>query len=485
MQIAIPIYPAFTALDAIGPYEVLQRLPGAEVVFCSERAEVVRTEQGMLGISADSTLDQLDRPDIVVVPGGVGDEVPARSGRPVRELDRPGPRDDHLDDVRLHRLAAARRRRRPRRGRCDHPLGSAGPARRARRQPGGRAGRREGQGGHRRRRLVRHRHGVATGRAGGRPGGCAGPAAGDRVRPRSTPRHGIAGEGAAGDRRADGHRPGRGGRSRGRAALAGRAIGRETLAREPGPDAATHLQRHPADRAQAPRQLHRRDPPVRRGPGARRRRRRRSTASSICTRSPSPTTRPSCESGFYDTTAILLAAGLDPDRCILFRQGDVREHTELCWLLGGGHRPGRSQPHAPVKVKEQVGAAGRARLRRPLQLPDPAGRRRARLPGHRGAGRRRPAPAHRADARRRPPLQRAFRPDPRRARAPDPRGRRPDHGPPGPDHEDVDHRRRRGRARSTSSTSPTRISKKFKQRRHRLRPRGPAAAGGQGRGSRT
>ena len=35
----------------------------------------------------------------------------------------------------------------------------------------------------------------------------------------------------------------------------------------------------------------------------------------------------------YDTAAILLAAGLDPDRCILFRQSDVREHTELCWLL--------------------------------------------------------------------------------------------------------------------------------------------------------
>ena len=35
----------------------------------------------------------------------------------------------------------------------------------------------------------------------------------------------------------------------------------------------------------------------------------------------------------YDTTAILLAAGIDPERCILFRQSDVREHTELCWLL--------------------------------------------------------------------------------------------------------------------------------------------------------
>jgi tryptophanyl-tRNA synthetase len=35
----------------------------------------------------------------------------------------------------------------------------------------------------------------------------------------------------------------------------------------------------------------------------------------------------------YDTAATLLAAGLDPERCIFFRQGDVQEHTELCWLL--------------------------------------------------------------------------------------------------------------------------------------------------------
>lgn len=35
----------------------------------------------------------------------------------------------------------------------------------------------------------------------------------------------------------------------------------------------------------------------------------------------------------YDTTAVLIGAGLDPERCILFRQGDVVEHTELCWLL--------------------------------------------------------------------------------------------------------------------------------------------------------
>ncbi len=38
-------------------------------------------------------------------------------------------------------------------------------------------------------------------------------------------------------------------------------------------------------------------------------------------------------SGIYDLTALLLASGLDPDRCVLFRQSDVHEHTELCWLL--------------------------------------------------------------------------------------------------------------------------------------------------------
>ena len=72
MQIAIPIFPAFTALDAIGPYEVLQRLPEAEVVFCSEERGPVRTEQGMLAIVADRTLGEVPEPDVIVVPGGSG-----------------------------------------------------------------------------------------------------------------------------------------------------------------------------------------------------------------------------------------------------------------------------------------------------------------------------------------------------------------------------------------------------------------------------
>ncbi len=72
MQIAIPVYPRFTALDAIGPYEVLQLLPGATVTFCWHERGEVRTENGFLGVIADATFDEVPRPDLVVVPGGIG-----------------------------------------------------------------------------------------------------------------------------------------------------------------------------------------------------------------------------------------------------------------------------------------------------------------------------------------------------------------------------------------------------------------------------
>ncbi len=72
MQIAIPLFHQLTALDCIGPYEVLQRLPGAEVVFVAEEVGEVRTDNGFLGLIADKTFDEVPNPDVVVVPGGVG-----------------------------------------------------------------------------------------------------------------------------------------------------------------------------------------------------------------------------------------------------------------------------------------------------------------------------------------------------------------------------------------------------------------------------
>jgi tryptophanyl-tRNA synthetase len=56
----------------------------------------------------------------------------------------------------------------------------------------------------------------------------------------------------------------------------------------------------------------------------------------------------------YDLTAMLLAAGLDPGRCILFRQGDVPEHTELCWLLCAVTELGRLQRMHQFRDKSVV-----------------------------------------------------------------------------------------------------------------------------------
>ena len=80
MQIAIMIYDRFTALDAIGPYEALSRLPGAEVVFAAERPGPVRTDTGMLAVTADAALADVPHPDILLVPGGPGQEEQMAAG---------------------------------------------------------------------------------------------------------------------------------------------------------------------------------------------------------------------------------------------------------------------------------------------------------------------------------------------------------------------------------------------------------------------
>jgi len=70
--IAIPLFDGLTALDAVGPYEVLSRLPGAEVHFVAAEPGLKRTETGGLGLEAARRLDAFADPDIVVVPGGYG-----------------------------------------------------------------------------------------------------------------------------------------------------------------------------------------------------------------------------------------------------------------------------------------------------------------------------------------------------------------------------------------------------------------------------
>jgi transcriptional regulator GlxA family with amidase domain len=87
VQIAVPLYPRMTALDAIGPYEVLQRVPSLDVVFVGERRGEVRTENGFLGLTVDAAFAEVPAPDVVVVPGGIG----------TRDVIAPGP---YLDWIR-------------------------------------------------------------------------------------------------------------------------------------------------------------------------------------------------------------------------------------------------------------------------------------------------------------------------------------------------------------------------------------------------
>jgi putative intracellular protease/amidase len=83
MQIAIVLYDRFTALDAVGPYQVLSNVPGAEVVFAAEQAGRVTDDERSLHLSAEAALADVPHPDIVVVPGGPG-------------------QDDQMDDGPLH-----------------------------------------------------------------------------------------------------------------------------------------------------------------------------------------------------------------------------------------------------------------------------------------------------------------------------------------------------------------------------------------------
>jgi putative intracellular protease/amidase len=84
MDIAILIYDRFTALDAVGPYEVLSRLPDARVAFVAEHAGPTRTDTRQLTLLAETSIEELAHPEIVLVPGGPGQSAMMADG-PVHE----------------------------------------------------------------------------------------------------------------------------------------------------------------------------------------------------------------------------------------------------------------------------------------------------------------------------------------------------------------------------------------------------------------
>jgi putative intracellular protease/amidase len=72
VQIAIPIYNGVTALDAIGPYEPLSRIPGVDLRIVGIEAGPVRCDTDLLSLVAEQSVDQVPNPDVVVIPGGAG-----------------------------------------------------------------------------------------------------------------------------------------------------------------------------------------------------------------------------------------------------------------------------------------------------------------------------------------------------------------------------------------------------------------------------
>ncbi len=71
MKIAILLYDGFTALDAIGPYEILSRLPNARVSFVAKQPGAVTADTNQLALVASKALGDLPEPDVLLVPGGL------------------------------------------------------------------------------------------------------------------------------------------------------------------------------------------------------------------------------------------------------------------------------------------------------------------------------------------------------------------------------------------------------------------------------
>jgi putative intracellular protease/amidase len=85
MIIAIGLYQAFTALDAIGPYEVLTYLPGSEVVICAEQTGMVDDHNDLVHLRVDATFADVPSPDVLLVPGGPTAGQLAADGHPIVE----------------------------------------------------------------------------------------------------------------------------------------------------------------------------------------------------------------------------------------------------------------------------------------------------------------------------------------------------------------------------------------------------------------
>jgi len=72
LQVAIGLYPKYTALDWVGPYEVFEKMPGVDVVLCAAEPGLVGDDPGLVRVDVDRTFADVPRPDVLLVPGGLG-----------------------------------------------------------------------------------------------------------------------------------------------------------------------------------------------------------------------------------------------------------------------------------------------------------------------------------------------------------------------------------------------------------------------------
>ncbi|MFH5230687.1 DJ-1/PfpI family protein [Antrihabitans spumae] len=85
MIAAFGLFPRFTALDFIGPYQVLAAMPGTEVILCAAETGVITDDNGLLQLHIEHTFADVTAPDIVVIPGGPGARREARDHGPTVE----------------------------------------------------------------------------------------------------------------------------------------------------------------------------------------------------------------------------------------------------------------------------------------------------------------------------------------------------------------------------------------------------------------
>jgi putative intracellular protease/amidase len=78
VKIALVLYPGFTALDIIGPFQVLAFVPGHDTVFVAAGAGPVIDDTGRCQLIATATLAELTAPDVVIIGGSLSDEDPGQ-----------------------------------------------------------------------------------------------------------------------------------------------------------------------------------------------------------------------------------------------------------------------------------------------------------------------------------------------------------------------------------------------------------------------